>query len=56
MPSCDVNAVTRLAEASWWRDNGHCAILKWNDFVFNCYTMDYNHNVRHPLQKETAAV
>ena len=22
MPSRDVNAVTRLAEASWWRDNG----------------------------------
>ena len=21
MPSRDVNAVTRLAEASWWRDN-----------------------------------
>ena len=22
MPSRDVNAVTRLADASWWRDNG----------------------------------
>ena len=25
MPSRDVNAVTRLAEASWWRDNIKCS-------------------------------
>ena len=40
MPSRDVNAVTRLAEASWWRDNdnnGHLNIPKYdkcNDFNF----------------------
>ena len=29
MPSCDVNAATRLAEASWSRDN-----ISWTSFVF----------------------
>ena len=28
MPSRDVNAVTRLAEASWWRDNYGKGVIK----------------------------
>ena len=35
MPSRDINAVTRLAEASWWRDNGpECVSNKsYNEFI-----------------------
>ena len=29
MPSRDVNAVTRLAEASWWRDKGKCEAVNY---------------------------
>ena len=36
MPSCDVNAATRLAEASWSRDNTGCFI------IYDTITKSYN--------------
>ena len=48
MPSRDANTVTRLAEASWWRDNGFYDVMRAKDVDDVLY--DATVNVKHASQ------
>ena len=47
MPSRDVNAVTRLAEASWWRDKSKMLIDAETYLIAYIWNCEGNGDIRH---------